>query len=153
MMTMKVSAEDIFEKEQTIDAAQLAKLDVYRNRLRIAFGMAITLVLLVPELVDIETPAAPLLLLGLIILGLGQGILLLFGRKWRNVSMAERRPVIVQSFVLSLVVFAFLPGMAMFTGDEEVFPAFVVLGLLAYGLHRLNKRWARSAESDEELFP
>jgi predicted membrane channel-forming protein YqfA (hemolysin III family) len=153
-MTMKVSAEDIFELEPKVDKTLLARLDVYKNRLHVALGIAITLVALIPELTYLETPIAPLILAGLLFYGIGQGVYLLFVPRWRAAPMAQRRRLIVQSFVLALMVLAFIPGMGIFVGDEEVFPLLVLLGLLAYGLHRLNKRWARMAKADdEELFP
>jgi len=153
-MTTKVSAEDIFELNPKVDETLLTRLDVYKNRLYVALGIAITLVALIPELTYLETPMAPLILFGLMVYGIGQGSYLLFFPRWRTVPLAQRRPLIVRAFLLPLVVLAFIPGMGIFIGDEEVFPLLVVLGLLAYGLHRLNKRWARLAKADdEELFP
>lgn len=152
-MTMKVSAEDIFEKDQSVDEAQLAKLVVYRNRLRVAFGIALGILLVTPDLLYFDSPLPPLIMIALLFWGTGQALYLLLVPKWRRVPLAERREVIVWSLAVGTSIFAFIALVLMFSGDNEA-PVFILLAVLLWGgLYALNKRWSRSAETDAELFP
>lgn len=154
-MAMKVTIDDLFDKEEGDLQAALDRLRVWEQRLDWMLGMAVMWVILVPEVFDrsFDLSYAPLVWLAMVGAPPILGFYLLLRPSWRRVPIAARRSAIVQSFAISLLTFGSLSlifGVSA-TGGYPAILALLSSGGVAYGLHRVNARWQESDAG--ELFP
>lgn len=154
-MSMKVSIDDLFEKEEGELTGAVDRLQVWEQRLDILLGMAVMWVILMPEVFDRSSDIsyAPLLWLTLVAAPAISGFYLLVWPSCRQIPFAARRLAIVRSFTITLLSFGSL-SLFIFLYPSEQFLALISLlaaAIAGYALHKINMRWQDS--DAEELFP
>ena len=153
-MTAKMTIDDLFEKDEQVDAARLVRLQRWEGWLRVALGVAIACLLFTPNLLN-DSAKHFILTFTLWLVPFGFSLFLLFWPSWRSIPISSRRPCIILSLAVSLVAFSVLPTAALVSdGAGSVLVLFGLFGLLAlaaFALVRLNIRW-QATDKNGELF-
>jgi hypothetical protein len=150
-MTAKATIDDLFEKDERLDSALLARLERWEGRWRVALGLALAGLLFTPHFINSPDGAQHVILLILLwFLPIPFGLFMWLWPTWRAVPIGRRGPCIILALSVSLVAFSALP-VAAAADRGPVVQLFLMVAAAAYALHRLNQRWKAQDEA-EELF-
>lgn len=81
-MTAKMTIDDLFEKDEQVDAARLVRLQRWEGWLRVALGLAIACLLFTPNLLN-DSAKHFILTFTLWLVPFGFSLFLLFWPSWR----------------------------------------------------------------------
>ncbi|HFC11303.1 MAG TPA: hypothetical protein ENJ56_00565 [Anaerolineae bacterium] len=152
-MATKSFGSMFFVDTKKSEKSLYTRLDLIKQRLLIAQGMAFMLVLLVGESVTgLDTPFPPLALLTLIVGPVLLALSLRYRRRWQEIAFAERGLVIVQALKVSYTALFSILAMAIIAEDD----AALIFSLAFIVAATLFGRWLKQGWQEDdsaELFP